>query len=169
MATASMARLALWVANLVSANSPTTRLFGLRSHLYRRGGVEIGEGTRIAGGVRIPFALVAIGRNCWIGPGSHLIAATGAPVRIGDNCDLAPEVMLVVGSHELGSEDRRAGAGTARPVTIGSGCWLGARATVLGGVTLGSGSVVAAGALVVDDVDRNVLVGGVPAKMMRRL
>ena len=52
---------------------------------------------------------------------------------------------------------------------IGNGCWIGANATILGGVTIGDGAVVAAGAVVTQNVDANTLVGGVPCKVIRSL
>jgi len=162
-------KFALWLANVVSGWLPTTRMFRLRAMLFRAGGVVISRDARIAGGVKIPFRAVAIGAGCWIGPGVHLIAASGAPIIIEPHCDLAPEVMIVVGSHDLGPRNRRAGRGTARPVTIRSGSWLGARATILGGVTFGPASVAAAGALVTKNVAPDQLVAGVPARPVRTL
>lgn len=160
---------ALWVANVVSMTLPQTRCFGLRAALFKVGGVRIGRGVRISGTARIPYGNVEIGANSWIGPGTHLIAANGAPIRIGSNCDLAPEVMLVVGSHDIGDHSRRAGLGTATSIEIGDGCWLGARTMVLGGSTMRAGSVAAAGALIVDDVAQDTLVLGVPARPVKAL
>jgi maltose O-acetyltransferase len=54
-------------------------------------------------------------------------------------------------------------------VTIADGCWIGARALILGGVTIGPGSVIAAGSVVVSDVPENVLAAGVPARARRAL
>ena len=55
------------------------------------------------------------------------------------------------------------------PVRIGDDAWLGANVTVLPGVTIGNGAVVAAGAVVSRDVEENTVVGGVPARVLRRL
>ena len=55
------------------------------------------------------------------------------------------------------------------PVRIGDDAWLGANVTVLPGVTIGNGAVVAAGAVVSRDVEENTVVGGVPARLLRRL
>jgi acetyltransferase-like isoleucine patch superfamily enzyme len=55
------------------------------------------------------------------------------------------------------------------PIKIGEGVWIGARATILPGVTIGAGSVVAAGSLVTKDMPANVLIAGVPAKVIREL
>ena len=69
----------------------------------------------------------------------------------------------MTGSHQTGPSERRAGAGTAKEIVVESGCWIGARVLVLGGVTIGAGSIVAAGAVVTRDVAPNTLVAGVPA------
>ncbi len=64
---------------------------------------------------------------------------------------------------------RRAGRSIAAPVVIEPGSWIGARATILGGVTIGEGAVVAAGAVVTRSVPPDTLVGGVPATVIREL
>jgi maltose O-acetyltransferase len=90
-------------------------------------------------------------------------------VVIGERCDIAPEVLFVVGSHELGSRERRAGRGFSRSITVGSGTWIGARSTFIAGASVGSGCVVAAGSVVTDAFPNNVLIGGVPAVVIRKL
>lgn len=57
----------------------------------------------------------------------------------------------------------------AKLVVIGDSCWIGTNATILGGVTIGDGAVVAAGAVVTKDVEPHTLVGGVPARVLKRL
>ena len=90
-------------------------------------------------------------------------------VTIGDRCDIAPEVAIQTGGHEIGPAERRAGKGKVFDVTVGDGCWIGARSTILGGVQIGSGCVVAACACVCKDAGPDCLLGGVPAKQIRRL
>ena len=69
----------------------------------------------------------------------------------------------------MGDPECRAGAHLARPIRIESGAWIGARSTILPGVTVGHGAVVAAGAVVTRDVEPNTLVAGVPARVLRSL
>ena len=92
-----------------------------------------------------------------------------APVRIKDRCDVGPGVEFVTGGHEIGTTQRRAGKGTAEAIVIEAGCWIGAKALILGGVTIGMGSIVAAGAVVTENVPPNTLVAGVPARTKREL
>ncbi len=110
---------------------------------------------------------VRIGRGTYVG--NHCLFDTWAPVTIGERCAIAMQVSFVTSSHELGGPDRRAGAMTARPVTGGDGAWIGARATVLPGVTIGAGAVVAAGAVVTADCTPHTLYAGVPARAVRPL
>ncbi len=129
-------------------------------------GFEIGEGTRVAGPIR-STAKLKIGKNCWIG--KDFKANGYGTVYIGDNCDIAPGVSFQTGSHIIGDSTRRAGEVTEKDVTVGSGTWICADSTLLGGVNVGSGCIVAACSLVNKDVDDNTMVGGVPAKIIRRL
>lgn len=74
-------------------------------------------------------------------------------------------------THEVDSAERQnSNSGSfAKPIKIGDDCWLGAGVTVLPGVTIGHGCTIAAGAVVTKDVEDNCLVGGVPAKLIRKL
>ena len=76
---------------------------------------------------------------------------------------------FVTGTHEIGLSERRAGQGGAKPITIGNGTWVGTRAVILGGVTIGAGSVVGAGSIVRDSLPADTLSAGVPARAVRYL
>lgn len=144
----------------------------LRRHGLRAAGFAVGRGTvfwgmpRFTGG-RSLARNFAIGRRCVMNVGCFF--DLGAPVTIGDGVAFGHQVLVLTTSHELGPADYRAGAPYSRPVSIHDGAWIGARATILPGVTIGAGAVVAAGALVARDVPANTMVGGVPARPLKAL
>lgn len=129
-------------------------------------GYHIGEGTKIVGPIECS-AKLTIGKGCWIG--KNLKINGNGTVVIGDRCDIAPEVTFQTGGHEIGSMERRAGNGKRYSQKVGDGVWIGGRVTIIGDTLVGAGSVIAGCACVVKDVPSNVLVGGVPAKIIRRL
>ncbi len=140
--------------------------FELKRRLLTWIGFKIGEGTKIVGPLRCTAEL-EIGKNCWIG--KNFIVNGNGKVIIGNNCDIAPEVNLQTGGHEIGTSERRAGKGIKFEIIIGNGCWIGARSTILGGTIIGEGCIVAACACVTKSVDDNIMVGGVPAKVLKEL
>ncbi|SNY62027.1 maltose O-acetyltransferase [Enterobacter sp. CC120223-11] len=91
------------------------------------------------------------------------------PIRIGDNCMLAPGVHIYTATHPLEAEARNSGAEFGKPVTIGNSVWIGGRAIINPGVTIGDNAVIASGAVVVKDVPANAVVGGNPAKVIKML
>lgn len=143
-----------------------TRHFERKRKLLQGLGHEIGAGTKIVGPVFCTGRLV-IGEDCWIG--KNLMINGNGTVVIGDRCDIAPEVTFQTGGHRIGTHERRAGEGITEDIVVGDGCWLGVRSTLLGGVTVKSGSVIAACACVSRDVEKDTLVGGIPATVIRKL
>lgn len=113
--------------------------------------------------------------------GSKLRIADGAFVNYGvffdctdqitveENVSIGMQVTFITSSHALGPVDRRAGVAVSGPSRIGAGTWVGARSTMLPGVTIGAGCVIAAGAVVTRDCDAGGLYGGVPAQLLRPL
>lgn len=92
-----------------------------------------------------------------------------APVHIGDYVMIGPNTSIITVNHPLSPAKRRKHIGQAKPVTIGRDVWIGANCTILPGVTIGNNVVVAAGAVVTNDVPDNCVVGGVPAKVVKTL
>ena len=112
---------------------------------------------------------LTIGRSTWLGPRAIVFTHPFAPIVIGENCDIGPDVQFVTGTHKPGTAQRRAGEPTAKEITIGNGCWIGASTLILSGVKVDDGVVVAAGSVVTRSVEANVLVAGVPATKKRAL
>jgi acetyltransferase-like isoleucine patch superfamily enzyme len=83
-------------------------------------------------------------------------------ITIGARCAISWDVQVLdTDYHEL------VGSEPTRPVVIGDDVWIGARAVILKGVTIGDGAVVSAGAMVRENVPARALVGGVPARVLR--
>jgi maltose O-acetyltransferase len=112
---------------------------------------------------------IVIGPGCFINTGLRIDAGSNTEVRIGAKCLIGPYVSLETGGHDVLWQSGKDWGRTERSIIIGDKCWLGTRVVVIGGVTIGEGSVVAAGAVVTKDVEPYTLVGGVPAKLIRRL
>ena len=145
----------------------------LRTHVMRLSGVKIGRGSvifgapTIYGGGNIRDRLV-IGEDVVMNIGCTF--EVNSMITIGDRVALGHEVLVLTTSHRIGGAASRAGRIVTGPVEIGTGSWIGARAVILPGVTIGQGAVVSAGSVVNKDVPPNALVSGVPAEItVRRL
>lgn len=137
------------------------------SHIFRRlifmcAGVKIGRGSTIHVGVRFYQPNnVAIGEGTIIG--DHATLDGRAKLTIGNRVDIASEVMIFNSQHDIHS------AGfdpIEKKVVIEDYVFIGPRAIILPGVTIGRGAVVAAGAVVTKDVPSMKVVGGVPAEVV---
>lgn len=149
---------------------PPTHFFALRRTLYRFAGVRLADRAKICGdGWIYGRGPLSVGADAWLSPGVIMYTHPDAAIAIGRNCDIGPFCLFLTGSHMPGDSVRRAGPGTAHPVSVGDGCWIGARTTVLGGATIGSGCVIAAGSVVTGNIPANSLAAGVPAKVKRLL
>lgn len=142
------------------------RFFSVKARVLNMAGYPVGKGTKIVGPIECSGTF-QIGDECWIG--KNLKINGNGHVIIGHRCDIAPEVTFQTGGHLIGDAERRAGKGQIYHQTVEDGVWIGGRSTILNNTTIGKSSVVAACACVVHDVEPNVLVGGVPAKVIRRL
>jgi maltose O-acetyltransferase len=90
-------------------------------------------------------------------------------VRIGANCFIAPGVHIYTATHPLNPFERISGAEYGKPVSIGNNVWIGGRAVINPGLTIGDNVVIASGAVVTKDVPSNVVVGGNPAKVIKQI
>ena len=90
-----------------------------------------------------------------------------SPVHIGGGAFIAPGVCLSCAGHAMDAEQRTAGVGTSRPITLEEDVWIGANVVVCGGVTIGKGSVIGAGRVVTRDIPAGVVAVGAPCRPIR--
>ena len=109
---------------------------------------------------------IEIGSYVALSPGVRIKSASS--VKIGDSCVIAENVYITDADWH-GIYERIYPPGEMAPVEIGNNVWISDRATVLKGVRIGDNSIVAAGAVVTSDVPPDTIVGGVPAKPIRKL
>jgi maltose O-acetyltransferase len=100
---------------------------------------------------------------------SPLYADLNAPIEIGNRVAIGHHVVLITTDHDTGNPLDRSGPIRAAKIVIEDGAWIGARTTILPGVTIGHGAIVAAGSLVAQSVPANKVAGGVPARSFKTL
>lgn len=150
-----------------------------------------GRGSKIYGSVRMdtpPYRRFSLGRRSVIESFACINNAVGdviigdhtriglhctiiGPVTIGNHVNLAQSITVTALNHNFEDQQQRIdeqGIST-KPVVIGDDVWIGANAVILPGVTVGSHSVIAAGAVVTKDVPAHTLVAGVPAKVVKSI
>ncbi len=127
-------------------------------------------GTRVDPSVRVcpPFTAdggfnIRFGKNIFVNSGCSFQDQGG--ITIGDGTLIGHQVVLATINHA--QDPSRRGDMTFAPITIGRNVWIGAHATILPGVTIGDGAIIAAGAVVRQDVPANTIVGGVPARVIK--
>ena len=134
--------------------------------------VNIGDNTKIAGGVRVfgaPDRILKVGNGCYFGLNS-IIEGFNAQVIIGNFVSFAQNVNLMSGSGPNASEVlQRIFPVTKGPVTIGDHSWIGASVIIMPNVTLGNYCTVAANSFVNTSFPDYSIIGGTPAKLIRTL
>jgi len=149
----------LYIIHAVSLHIP---VFFIRKFVFALAGVKIGKGTTIHMGCRFFYPKgVVIGEDTVIGDNAFLDGR--ALLKIGNHVDIASNVMIYNSEHDLDSQDFHA---REEEVTIGDYVFIGPRAIILPGVSIGKGAVVAAGAVVTKFVHDYQIVGGVPANVI---
>lgn len=110
---------------------------------------------------------ISVGRDTYINMGVTML--DNAPITIGNNVLIGPHAQFYTPTHPLDYRQRRQWEFHCLPITVEDDVWIGGNVAICQGVTLGARSVVAAGSVVTRDVDADTLVGGSPAKFIRRL
>jgi len=129
---------------------------------------SVGEGVWVEPPLHVAYGnRVRLGENVYVNFGLTLV--DDVEVVIGDRVMIAPNVTISTTGHPVHPELRRDGTQFSAPVVIEDDVWIGAGAILLPGVVVGAGSVVAAGAVVTASVPPLVVVGGVPARVLRAI
>jgi maltose O-acetyltransferase len=156
-------RLGIERLNAIGVAEPREREAILRGLL---GG--LGEQTEILSPFHCDYGYqIVIGARSFINFSAVILDS--APVRIGDDVQIGPGVRIVTPTHPLGPDERRTRIESAAPITICDDAWLATGAIVLPGVTVGQGTVVAAGSVVTKDLPARHLCIGSPCRPVREL
>lgn len=125
---------------------------------------KLPKGTYIIPPIQIDFARqMTLGENVFINHSCTCMSAGG--ITIDDHVQIGPEVTMVTTNHDF--QDRY--TLKCQGIHLKKNVWIGARAVILPGVTVGENAVIAGGAVVINDVDSNTVVGGNPAKVLKVL
>jgi maltose O-acetyltransferase len=158
-----------WCAGLL----PLYSLAGLRAQLYRLAGCGITRSVAVQGSLLFlskgPVAgRLHVAEGTTIAP--YVTFGLDADVTIGRRVSIGPGATLCTATHAIGYGSRRMRLPTlARPIVVEDGAWIGMYSLIMPGVTLGRGCVVAAGAVVTEDVPPDSLVAGNPATVTASL
>ncbi len=129
---------------------------------------SLGEESIIRPPLTVDFGdFITIGARTFIN--FNLTALDVAPITIGEDCVIGPNVQLLTPTHPLDPQARLDKIESAEPVTIGDNVWLGGGVIVCPGVTIGKNAVIGAGSVVTKDVPANAMAVGNPARVLRVL
>jgi maltose O-acetyltransferase len=134
---------------------PDTSAMRTRAAILRACGWPLGRGVTFAGVPQLAghgplLSRLSVGDGVFVNIGAYW--EVNARIDIGHSVSIGHEVMLLTTTHDIGAEEWRASTLRHRPIVIEPGVWIGARATVLPGVTIGAGAIVGAGTVVGRDV-----------------
>jgi len=150
--------------NLIGGGVLTPRI--IRYIIYTLYGMKL-KSLDIRPGCYFKRSKIEVGENTFIN--NNCFFENLGLVKIGNDCAIGPEVMFSSTTHDIGSSARRATNVHSERIEIKDGCWIGARTTVLAGVTINEGVVVAANSLINKDCESNFLYAGIPARKIREL
>ena len=170
----------LWLRNAFK-KCPNNVYLGRIGHVEHPECVTLGSGVSFGDNFYIyvnkhkgnPAPEILIGDNCWFGADNHITA--NLRIEIGDNVLTGKRVTISDNNHgnaekeTLGQAPRLREVVSKGPIRIGNNVWIGGRAVVNPGVTIGDNVVVASGAVVIKNVPPDVVVGGNPARIIKKL
>lgn len=148
---------------------------GLRPDDPKRGeilgkllGGAVPEGLTLLSPVYFDYGdLTTFGRGCFVNHGCYFM--DGGTITIGDNVFIGPYTGFYTAAHPTDYARRNQGLEWAKPIVVGDNCWFGANVSVMPGVTIGNGCVIAAGSVVTTDIPDDSMAAGVPAVVKKRI
>jgi acetyltransferase-like isoleucine patch superfamily enzyme len=154
-------------------------LFG-KFILYNYGKVKIGDDCKILSRTKeyqnyiYPVSLSVMTKDTFIeiGSGVELVGCffrIRYGLKIGNKTVIAPGVRIIDHDHDTSPKNRRYNVFPGKKIIIGSNVWIGYDATILKGVEIGDGAIIAAGSVITKSVASNTIVGGVPAKLIKKI
>ena len=138
----------------------------VRVRIFRLAGLTVGRST-VLSSIYVGGRRLTIGDGCFINRQCLFDASTD--IVLEDNVYLSYGVSLITSTHQIGASEQRATVVECQPIRIGRGSWLGAHVTVLPGVSIAPGCVIAASATVIQDTEPDGLYAGTPATRVRDL
>ena len=114
---------------------------------------------------------IIIDDNSAFNEGCHINASNGGVIKIGKKCPIGPNVVMRTSSHNFNNKNLyiQDQGHTFGDITISDNCWIAANVTILGGVEIGKGSVIGAGAVVTKNIPEYSIAVGVPAKVIKTI
>lgn len=129
---------------------------------------SVGKGTEVRPPIQVDYGkYISLGARTFIN--YNFTALDVAPITIGDDVQIGPNVQLLTPTHPLAPGPRRDKLEAAKPIVIGNNVWLGGGVIILPGITVGDNTVVGAGAVVTRDLPANAVAVGNPARVVRML
>ena len=162
----------IYIVNLLMAVLPNSGCQGLKAKLYRWAGAKVGKDVEFFQGIKVQgIGELEIQDKAFIGHEVMFMLNEGSKIVVEESAVVSTRTIIMTGFHPIEPEGERiiGRDGTCSTVRICRGAAVLAGCNVLPGVTVGEMALVAAGATVAKDVEPRTLVGGCPAKLIRRL
>lgn len=140
----------------------------IREYMYRLIGIKMGKNSAIHAKCYVSGKNITIGNHSYLNK-ECIIDACHGRISIGNNVGVAYRCQLLTTNHDYSDGNKRTGKVSGADIVIEDGCWIGAGAIILPGVTIKNGAVVAAGSVVTKDCEENCLYAGNPARKIKEL
>lgn len=139
-----------------------------RMHMIRENFGKVGKNFKVEQPFHADYwERISVGENFY--SNYNFLVLAGNLIDIGDNVMFGPDCGLYAAGHPFDAEHRATGEEYAWPIKIGNNVWIGGGTKIVGGVSIGDNTVIAAGSVVAKSIPANVLAGGNPCKVIREI